>query len=570
MNNQGKFIKCRALLDSGSELNFVSSALADKLKLKAYSQNTTVLGISKSQKTVTKAVTICVASRLTNFKQKLQFSVLDKITCELPHTKINVENWSIPVDLHLADPSFNEPGVIDLLIGADMFFDILRNGFVKLRSNLPAMQNTHFGWVISGSIPLNTTTSVGTVNLAIQSDLTDSIAQFWQLEELSEKPPLSAEEKQCERTFTETTIRDSNEYFLEYKSFIDTHLSLGHAVQIERNQQLEFTPESEYYLPHHAVIKPENSATPSRVVFNASMPTTSGKSLNDILLLGPPKQSELFDIILRFRTHQYVMTCDIVKKFRQIRIQKHHQALQKILWRNTPEEPIQTLQLTTVTYGTTCAPYLAQRCLFQLAEDEALNYPLASLILKRDTYMDEILFGSHSIDSVKELQGQLIELLKKGGFQLHKWKSNFNSLDTDYQSNDSVSTFNELSNCSSISKTLGIIWNSDSDAFSLTITDEIQNVGNSKRQVLSGIAQIFDPLGLIDPVTIKAKLLMQKLWLEKLNWDDPIPPEILLSWQEFKKQLPELKGLTIKRSLLLDLEPKCIQLHGFCDCNEKY
>jgi len=91
--------------------------------------------------------------------------------------------------------------------------------------------------------------------------------------------------------------------------------------------------------------------------------------LNDTLLVGPTVQQDLYSVVLRFRTYQIAFTADIAKMYRQVRIHEDDRKLQRILWRSSTEEPLRTNELSTVTYGTASAPYLATRCLHQLAED---------------------------------------------------------------------------------------------------------------------------------------------------------------------------------------------------------
>lgn len=75
--------------------------------------------------------------------------------------------------------------------------------------------------------------------------------------------------------------------------------------------------DNEYYLPHHGVVKDLSTFTKLRVVFDGSAPSTAGVSLNDTLYTGPKLQEDLFDILLRFRSHQYVLTGDVEKMYRQ-------------------------------------------------------------------------------------------------------------------------------------------------------------------------------------------------------------------------------------------------------------
>jgi hypothetical protein len=151
----------------------------------------------------------------------------------------------------------------------------------------------------------------------------------------------------------------------ECSAFIDEYQRLG--LMSLSDPQKTFDNMS-YYMPHHAVLKPESSTTKLRIVFDASATSSTGLSLNDTLKVGLTIQQELFEITLRFRKHQFAISAYIGKMYRQVKHDQH--PLQQILWRNSPTDEIQVFSLLTVTYGTVSAPYLAARALIQLSEDE--------------------------------------------------------------------------------------------------------------------------------------------------------------------------------------------------------
>lgn len=95
---------------------------------------------------------------------------------------------------------------------------------------------------------------------------------------------------------------------------------------------IEEVEESKYFIPHHCVLRPESSTTKLRLVFDALSKTSSGKSLNDILLIGPSFQSELFTILLRFRLPRFLFTTDMEKMYRQIWIHPKNKQYHIILW----------------------------------------------------------------------------------------------------------------------------------------------------------------------------------------------------------------------------------------------
>lgn len=170
---------------------------------------------------------------------------------------------------------------------------------------------------------------------------------------------------------------------------IQDYLDLGHMTKVTTGQSTG----CRYYLPHHGIVKESSDTTKLRVVFDGSASSTTGVSLNDILHIGPKLQEDLFDILLRFRSHQYVLTGDIEKIYRQILVRPEDRKYQQILWLNSNGE-VETYQLNTVTFGLSAAPYLALRCLKQLEDDEGYRFPRASSVLQRDFYVDDALTGA--------------------------------------------------------------------------------------------------------------------------------------------------------------------------------
>lgn len=196
--------------------------------------------------------------------------------------------------------------------------------------------------------------------------------------------------------------------------------NLKHMSKITRNDiEME---DSSFYLPHHPVLRHESLTTKLRVVFDGSHKTSNGNSLNEELLVGPAVQETLFTIILRFRTLHYVITGDIVMMYRQVLVAEEDRKLQRIFWREDPEEELEIYELNTVTYGTSAGLYLATRSIKQLAIADGNQYPLAKEAALEDFYMDDVLTGADTKEEAIELQKQLQE------FELRKWRANDKSI----------------------------------------------------------------------------------------------------------------------------------------------
>ncbi|CAG9132384.1 unnamed protein product [Plutella xylostella] len=204
-----------------------------------------------------------------------------------------------------------------------------------------------------------------------------------------------------------------------YHKFMREYLDLGHMTE---NNNTYVPNETNYFLPHHGVIRESSSSTKLRVVFEANVPSSSGKSLNDIQRVGPTVQDDLFSIILRFRQHKFVVTADIEKMYRAIWLNPVQRPLQQILFRFDANEPIKSYTLNTATYGTSSAPYLATKCLVSLAE--TTSDARVQEAIRHDFFVDDYLGGGDSVESVVEVSKGIIETLKSAQFNLRKWQSN--------------------------------------------------------------------------------------------------------------------------------------------------
>ncbi|XP_076299583.1 uncharacterized protein LOC143218334 [Lasioglossum baleicum] len=539
-DNNNKRHTCRVLVDGGSQSNYMTESLANLLQLKKERVNISSSGLSNLVTCAKYCVNAKIQSNINNFSSNLKFIALPTITGTLPTRAINHKELKIPRNVCLADPEFYKPGSIDIL-------------------------------------------------------LDNQIAKFWEVEELPKRIFLSDEEATCEEHYKQNTRRDQSGRYIvrlpfnekrsllgdshklalkrfytlenklikntvlyeQYKDFLAEYESLNHMSEVSADDH-----NSGFYLPHHAVIKASSATTKVRVVFDASAKSSSGVSLNDTLLVGPTIQNTLFTTLIKFRTHICVLTADIEKMFRQVKVHEEDSYYQKILWRQSVEHPLKTYKLNTVTYGTACAPFLAIRCLKQLAEDDAKGFPLAARAFDQDFYVDDLLTGASDFNSALKLRNELIELAKLGGFNLRQWVSNDKNLVNDLDNNQENKSLGlDVSNTK---KTLGIFWNPSEDniIYETNLPDSKPRI--TKRLILSEIAQLFDPLGLLGPVIIQAKIIMQELWKTHCEWDEVVPQSIYYSWIRFRDQLRVLNQFSIRRPLLIKNHTDC-QLHGFCD-----
>lgn len=604
----GGTILARALLDSGSQLCFMTESLSQRLKFRRFRETLPIKGIgAESVVHSTQAVLATMSSRITNFSAELKFHVLPKITADMPRKNIDCSNWKLLDKVILADPAFNEPSPIDIIVGAEIFFDLLRHDQMKLSPNGPTLQNTELGWIASGQVPEEPTIYT---TLAAHSFSTEQVhhllTKFWELESCHRTNKFSIEETICEEIFEKTTTRNINGRFsvtlpkrncvlqqlgnsketaikrflaLEkrldanhdlkslYVEVIREYKRMNHMREVFEN---ESDPSISYFLPHHAVMKLDSTTTKLRVVFDASCKSSSGISLNDALMVGPTVQEDLFSIMLRFRLHRYAFTADIEKMYRMIDVDPQDRPLQRIIWREANYQPLKIFELSTVTFGTSSAPYLATKCLQKLAHDSDIMYPAASKCLKTDFFVDDLLSGSEEIAIGQSLCADMCQLLSSAGFNLRKWNSNCpkilelipNELHDDGKIVDLNSSTHTV-------KTLGLIWETHTDNFKFKIPSWHQSKLITKRTVLSDAARLFDPLGLIGPVVVQAKIFLQTLWMIKVAWDEPLSEELQANWLEFRSSLSGLNNVPVPRWIAYSNDVISIDLHGFGDASER-
>jgi len=290
------------------------------------------------------------------------------------------------------------------------------------------------------------------------------------------------------------------------------------------------------YLPHHAVVKKSDPKGKIRVVFNASFRTRDGFSLNDVLLPEPKLQSDFWLVLTRWRIFRFTSP-DIVKMFRQIQVHKEDIDLQRILWRENPNDEVREYRLLTVTYGTTS--YLAIRTLLQLASDEECRFPRGALAVQEHTYVDDVLAGGDSLEDALKVKKQTEQMLQAGGFSLSKWAG---SHTIRYPNSDGAQRlFSEPEGVGA----LRILWTPDQDILSLRISSDWASIKMpTKRLVLASIARTFDPADWAVPVMVAAKILLQDIWKAELDWDE----ELLLKsrWARLAKDVPELINVRIQ------------------------
>lgn len=590
----------RALIDSASQISAISTDCVNRLGLRRKKWTVPLSGLAGVSVPNVEGVVDCdISPRYAPGEiMPIKAWILPQVTSSMPTRQLPNNVKDKFTHLALADPEFFRPAPVDLLLGADVFSQVFDGKRVSVDNNYPTAYSTLFGWVIIGTISDTTITNHASHLVSLTVSLEDAMERFWRIEEPEPAPPTFTDEGKCEEIYLSKRSRDASGRFevpLPFRGPIEKEQFPGsRQVALRRFENLERKLKSDtklhqayvdfmrdylssghmsiapepgmYFLPHHAVFK-SSPVIKIRVVFDASSQVASGHSLNSRLYTGPKLQQDIVDILLRFRVHKFVFTADVCQMYRQILIQPPYKPFQHIFWRESPLHELKEYQLNTVTYGMSCAPYLALRVLKDIAEQDCSDFPAVRDAILSQTYIDDMCVGADTVSHILKLQCDLENILKGAGFQLKKWISNVEEVLLAVLPEDRLLESLQFdSETVGVTKVLGIQWDAPSDLFSYDVQPLSQVT--TKRGVLSVIARIFDPLGFLAPAIFYAKFILQSIWRIGVSWDERLPPDLADKWQIFMAELPMLSKVKIPRYLGTYIGYRVI-LCGFCDASER-
>ena len=291
-----------------------------------------------------------------------------------------------------------------------------------------------------------------------------------------------------------------------------------------------------HYLPHHAVVRRDKTTTKLRIVYDASA-KSDGPSLNECLHKGPSFNQLILDLLLRFRSYSIALTADVEKAFLMVAVADHDRDVLRFIWiddinKNKPE--LQVFRFTRVVFGVSSSPFLLNATIkFHLDRYLESNEEVVRKLL-RPTYVDDIVTGADSEEAAFDLYAQAKDMFRGGGFNLRKFLTNSRELQQQIDSAEGMQhvepdvpkliysdeTYAKVMLGTSPNKgvgehkILGVPWNTNSDSLLFDASELAQlakNLQPTKRNLVSLIGKFYDHLGFLAPVTIKFKILFQKL-----------------------------------------------------------
>ena len=611
INNGHKSLKVNVMLDPCSTGSYISKSAAGELELQGQSLDLTIAGTGGTEiKKHSRLVDLFVTSLNGEFTAPLQAHVLDNFASNTPAFQWSTLKVNWP---HLRKVPFENVAkrrFIDVMIGSDhpLFHVALR----EIHED-PIARLTNLGWVCFGPTLVEQfrqrsqshfTRAYRSCQVSTESPPDDVLRKFWELESIGIKdgfhPQMTSDEKAATTRVVQTLTFESGHYTVgipwkegeptlennydaaltrlrsqekafkrkgtdimnAYSHVFEEYERKGYIKKVKRSES-----KAQWLLPHFPVIRPEKDTTKVRVVFDAAM-KCEGKSLNDAIRPGPKLQREVVDVLTRFRRALIALTADVSEMFLQVGVRDEDRPYHRFLWRDFDDsrEP-DVYEFQRLLFGNAASPFCSQYVLHSHAQAHKSKFPEAAESVDNSMYVDDLLDSTETIQSAQQLQSQLTDMLSMASFNLRKWASNEPEVIDSIPMSDRLPGVHINDKDPFRTKTLGVTWEAARDVFVFHVKQPDMSITPIKRNVLSAIASLYDPLQFLAPFAVRAKILMQEIWTAGLDWDDALPCHLKAKWLAWVTELPDLSQIAIPRSLRLP-DPESVNLHLFADASK--
>lgn len=619
-------VKTRLLFDTGSQRSYITNELKERLNLKCVRKENVVIktfgDLNNTEIKRLEVVQFKVKHRKSSRYVLVEALCVPDICSPIANQKLNhAKKMKEFSGLEFADFSEEFDLSIGVLVGIDFYFRFFTGKRVESKDGVVASESS-LGWILSGSIVSKCLTKASyshQMRIEVQtvdSKLDAKLHRFWQIEETENTEDISVIDQ-----FTKHIYHDGTRYVTklpfkpDHESIPDNfstcvkrldslnkrldRLEINKEYETifsdyERDGIIERVPDSQiakeegtvHYIPHRPVIREDRITTKIRPVFDASC-SANGVSLNDCLYSGPNLLAKIFDILLRFRLNKIGILADIKQAFLNINIHPDHRDFLRFLWRDpsSSNKEIVVYRFLRVVFGLTSSPFLLNGTIRQHmskyidTEKQFVNQFLS------DLYVDDITTGSDTIEDGKIFYEKASSSMSGAGLQLRKWTSNDTELQSFFSSkepplqpksveDDSSFAQSQFESQGDYKRVLGVEWDLSNDKFIFrfhSFLEKGRTMVLTKRNILSLSASIYDPLGIVTPITARVKTIFQLICKVKCGWDEKVPPDIARIWNDFLEALESVKIVEIDRFAFVSGTSdtlKHVELHGFCDSSK--
>ena len=629
----GKSMKCRAILDNASNRTYSSKKIQDALGVKASGKDTQSTGTFGGGSTEAKLRDMVVLGVQGGKSETLFLKtvVVEKICSPLHGQAVDVARamYAHLYGLPLADESANGFVEVEMLIGLDYYWDII-TGVVVRGQEGPVAMESKFGYILSGaskswSFVANTPSICNLAATLIAKEDEDVIAKelrnLWELETIGiANEDVSVESERSDIRFDEEhgQYEVAQAWKSEHRELGDNHqLAKGRTVsnirRYKRNDAdllreyhaimmnqvndgvLERVSESmigkvgkTYYMPHQLVVRKDKETTKVRVVYDCSSKMQGNPALNDCLRVPDAFYTDLFAVVIRFRTHRIGLIADIEKAFLRIRMREEDRDAHRLVWVKDPfadHLEFETFRFTTVTFGAGPSMWQLGSVVKHHLQKYSVSHPELVNEIENSLYADDFSGGGKDDEDASTVATESKKIFKDAGMNLRKWRSNSKEVMKmiaaeesgcalpEEVASDSHATMMLNPGDNSPVKVLGTPWDVDEDVFRINLSSIVEREDNVKTKVelLSVSHSIFDVMGLLAPVVFFLKALFQKVCQDKGSWNDQISDEIKAEWKKWVEGAKKCNVFEIPRCYHARLKEGDVEvtLVGFSDASKK-
>ncbi|KAJ8278530.1 hypothetical protein GJAV_G00088610 [Gymnothorax javanicus] len=356
-----------------------------------------------------------------------------------------------------------------------------------------------------------------------------------------------------------------------------------------------------WYISHLIAPNPHSLLTPVRLVWNSSQ-KCRGVSLNDLLLKGPDVLNSIRAVLLKFRRGVFAALGDIKKMYNSVWLEDQEVHLHRFLWRGSEEEELGEYAVTRVNIGDKPAG-----CIAQLAMRETANLPQFShleeerRVLQEDSYVDDLLTSHDNLDQLKVITENVEQILKAGGFELKPWVFSGQSRRESAGKQEQVAIPKTVILPNQLkeedNKALGLGYSLEDDKLHVMVGINFSKrkrkmrLGQdlqleqvraqtpdplTRRELLSQVSGLYDPIGLTRPVKQKGTILVQRAFHEakpkcstiKDTWDLALSGKLREDAISLFEEYAQLSKVKFHRALTLAGAPAEPEAITFSDGSE--
>ena len=591
------------IFDEGAQRSFITQEMATKLNLKPCGKDNISLASFGSKSTTNKTLCTGVVDVHTLSGDKIPVSVLivPKIAPPIQnYVRTSLNHLPHVMGIKLAHPVTDDENFeISILIGADYYWTFVEDH--TIRGTGPTAVASKLGYLLSGPLPKHShSPTISLFHVSAQTPKeTSDLERFWSIESTGTQlttensdeqflqsyinsnitcqqdgsyslrfpwkenhPPLPTNYNVCNRRTRSLARRlvQTPQIFKLYNDIISEQLSRGFIEQIPSTHLAKDV----HYIPHHPV-KKDSPTTPVRIVYDCSCRQSQNHpSLNDCLLVGPTLLNDMCGMLLHFRLHKFGLSTDIEKAFLHITLDEADRDYTRFLWLSNPTDPeseFNIYRFKTVLFGSVSSPFMLHAALYYHLQQHS-SYVATDIA--NNLYVDNILTGCATELEAIDYYSKARSILSQAKFNLRSWASNSEQVQQIAQRDD-------VADKSDVSKVLGLLWHTPSDTISLASRISEDESPITKRVILQTSSTIFDPLGLITPVTIQAKTLLQELWKLHIDWDEPLDESLQTRWKKLTLEINEAVDFVIPRQYFSKFPSQFAaqELHVFADASPK-